>query len=221
MKKQRKLNAGTVKSEMTPTILLEARLATKNCNQCLWQVKGAEWRSRCVFQDMDGHYKTYLQEAPAGQPFGLGCILCAAYADFKGVANKTPFQNYSKGREGKLQLEDVLRHGNQSKRTSYHCGFHQSALHWRLKSSIPPKAQDDSQEDAPVTAVQCLLSLETLWSSLGGQCREYQRRCEAHRRTATSHKVSILDSGLLAQGSCGPLDALSALDKSGCCSLLL
>ena len=168
------------------TSSLKVRAACKACNQCLWQEKQDIWRKKAVFQDADGVFKSYLARAPAGQPFGVGCIICSAYVKATGSMKTSPFICFTKGAEGtgKLQLEDLLRHGNRSK-SSYQCNFHTEALRWYLAKDIDTSATkaDTSDSKVPVTSVQCLLSLETLWSPLGAQGEEYARRCAAHHRT--------------------------------------
>ncbi|CAE7887512.1 unnamed protein product [Symbiodinium microadriaticum] len=90
-----------------------------------------------------------------------------------------------RGQTGRLQLEDLKRHGNVSK-ASYTCGLHREALQWWLGRNLPEQPLDaapDADITAPVTAAQCLTSLEVLWSPLGSQSLEYARKCKALNRT--------------------------------------
>ena len=167
---------------------IEVRKAAKQCNECRFLVHADEWKSRCVFEEQ-GTFRTYLERAPANQEFGLGCLVCSAYSRHHPDVKKTPFMTYSVGSKGsKLQLEDLLRHGNCSKSKAYTCRTHQRALAWFLGQSVVATAAATSDEasnrsSAPVTAAQCLLSVETCWCSLGAQGAEYSRRCSALNRS--------------------------------------
>ena len=101
-----------------------------------------------------------------------------------------PFINFTKGSSGKLQLADLLRHGNRS-RSNYRCNVHDEALRGHLGRDIPvaAAAADGTECDVPITAVQCLLSLETLWSTLGAQEHECARCCAAHHRSCSDFNL--------------------------------
>ena len=155
----------------------------KHCNQCLYVKHGAQWRKRCVFQDTDGNFRTYLDCSPPGQKWGIGCLLCASYLKHcpEKVGGKiTPFMNHTKGQTGKLQLEDLLRHGNLSK-SSYVCKQHQEAVAWWLGKDLRQASElsdaPASSPTAPISSAQCLTAIEVVWSPLAAQGSEYEKRC--------------------------------------------
>ena len=116
-------------------------------------------------------------------------MVCAAYLKHcpEQVGGKvTPFMTHTKGQSGgKLQLEDLLRHGNLSK-SSYMCKQHQAALSWWLGKDLSEASSTSEGSDcswtAPVTAAQCLTAMEVVWSPLAAQGSEYAKRCASMNR---------------------------------------
>ena len=54
------------------------------------------------------------------------------------IGKRTPFTYFTKGAVGRLQLEDLLRHGNRSK-SPYRCKLHDEALKWYLGKDMGPE----------------------------------------------------------------------------------
>ena len=103
--------------------------------------------------------------------------------------------DYTKGAKGKLQIEDLLRHGGRS-RQNYVCKLHEEAVRFHLKKDVVviAEAKQESESSNLITAVQCLISLETVWSPLGAQGSEYARRCQQLHRLGLVQKPSICAS---------------------------
>ena len=89
-----------------------------------------------------------------------------------------------------LELEDALRHGNISRKSLQRCRFHQDAILWHKGASEPPPSDGAPVKvTRSVTAYQLALSMEVLYSTLGAQAVEYQKRCAAARRQDVRHEV--------------------------------
>ena len=167
----------------------------KQDNEALFLKHAAKWRRRCVFQDKDGHMQSYLERSPPGEPFGVGCTLCSRFAKHHpSLAISSPFVSFSKGSGPcKLQLEDLLRHGNMSKKEKFHCKIHQQALQWHLTGAVVKQPKGDGDPDVVgITPAQALLCVETVHAPHGAQGTEYQRKCTAvNRRSGAGMKAFV------------------------------
>ena len=106
----------------------------------------------------------------------------------------SPYLTFAKGRGSKtqLQLEDLLRHAGQSKKSKQRSSFHALALqHWqKLRDGSsgegPVPLANAEVSEAPLTPCQVLLSLETLHNARSCQGQGYELRCKSAHSMAPS-----------------------------------
>lgn len=133
---------------------------------------------------LQGLQKTWLQESAPAETWGIGCKLCRAFAFANGGEQPevdTPFVKLTKGSGNSLlQLEDLLRHGGQARKSAARSKFHQRAIDWHVGGTAQlPHAGEIS---LPLSWKQLLTSVEVCHSPLASQGGEYQRRCmEAYK----------------------------------------
>ena len=84
----------------------------------------------------------------------------------------------------KLQLEDFLRHGGQSRKSKQHSKFHDAALRYERErqqheSSPAHAGSDDFAAALGVTPCHIWISLQILHTPTSAQADEFSRRCVA------------------------------------------
>ena len=93
--------------------------AVSKCARCKWIKHKAKWLARCIFIDVSGFARPWLEEQPdACKPWGLGCCLCAwaVRGERPGVQPCSfAFHSVPTDASHSINIEDVLRHGNLSK----------------------------------------------------------------------------------------------------------
>ena len=170
--------------------------ARKRCNRCLWIHKKDAWKESCLFVMADGTQTTWLQEEPSRlSPWGLGCSLCRAFVEGTQAKPTIWSQCLYGSRDGKLQVEDLLRHGNASasqqsaKRAldQGHCLALEHYMRLHCAQQMNDTHQDDEscgRDDVP-SVLQYALAHETV-KGLHVR-RTYAEFCDVARRAGVSH----------------------------------
>ena len=90
------------------------------------------------------------------------------------------------GRAGtKIQLEDLLRHSGQSRKSQQKSSFHMAAVAYdqqRLQPAQP--AEEDPAERLGVTPCQIWIATQIVHTPTSAQAQEFARRCEAQYKTS-------------------------------------
>ncbi|CAE6919597.1 unnamed protein product [Symbiodinium sp. CCMP2592] len=160
----------------------EAAQAKKSCGRCRWLSHGAYWTERCTFTDSDGVVRTWLQRAVHEDgTFGLECRLCKAFAVRfpEKISKSSP---YVEGKVVPRQLEDLLRHAGDAKKSAKRSLVHQQALDYHLSQSAE-QGVGGSEPSRPsyepaICSYQVLMSVETAHTPNAAQCSLYEAKCK-------------------------------------------
>ncbi|CAE7264756.1 unnamed protein product [Symbiodinium sp. CCMP2592] len=163
-------------------MMSEAAQAKKSCGRCRWLSHGAYWTERCTFTDSDGVVRTWLQRAVHEDgTFGLECRLCKAFAVRfpEKISKSSP---YVEGKVVPRQLEDLLRHAGDAKKSAKRSLVHQQALDYHLSQSAE-QGVGGSEPSRPsyepaICSYQVLMSVETAHTPNAAQCSLYEAKCK-------------------------------------------
>lgn len=172
--------------------------AVAACNYCKWIKHKNKWSAKCSFTTLTGQTQSWLEENPEPlAPFSLYCKLCAAFiAECPCEHGSTSsFVRKEVGLQmecskSSLQLEDLLRHGNNSAMQKFGkvrpCTLHARAVEWARKTSTErvcvDSVQDEPRDDV-ITAAQARIAYDIAKNCTSPQTLQYVRDCKLARRS--------------------------------------